>query len=53
MAPASFGALRSLLTPGGSLILDVIHLCEAAADQVIDDLRVTVDYWRRAPKWQS
>ena len=43
--------LRALEASGATdvaLILEVIHPFEADDDQVLDDLRVSVDYWRRA-----
>jgi D-erythrulose 1-phosphate 3-epimerase len=43
--------LRAIEASGATdvaLILEVIHPFEADDDQVIDDLRVSVDYWRRA-----
>jgi len=43
--------LRALNASGASevaLILEVIHPFEAGDDQVIDDLRSSVRYWRSA-----
>ena len=43
--------LRALEASGATdvaLILEVIHPFEADDDQALDDLRVSVDYWRRA-----
>ena len=48
--------LRAIEASGATdvaLILEVIHPFEADDDQVIDDLRVSVEYWRRALRGEN
>jgi len=48
--------LRAIEASGATdvaLVLEVIHPFEADDDQVIDDLRVSAEYWRRALRGQD